>query len=176
MERVRQWHDLDRAATSSDAVRVVCGTSPDEAQQIVDGHVGAALEARRVARQPTGGCYHHHVGGGANLGGRGPAHDNGGMRAVGARLRADLRTRWVSWLAVALAIGLAGAVVLTAAAGARRTGTAFDRFREASHADDLYISAGSPRDPEVAALRRRARGAPHGRAGRPHRRHDGLRT
>jgi ABC-type lipoprotein release transport system permease subunit len=74
------------------------------------------------------------------------------MRAVRARLRADLRTRWVSWLAVALAIGLAGAVVLTAAAGARRTGTAFARFRAASHAEDLYISAGGPGDPEVAKL------------------------
>lgn len=72
------------------------------------------------------------------------------MRAVGARLRADLRSRWVSWLAVALAIGIAGAVVLTAASGARRTGTAFARFREASHADDLYISAGGPGDPDVA--------------------------
>lgn len=72
------------------------------------------------------------------------------MRAVRARLRADLRTRWVSWLVVALAIGLAGAVVLTAAAGARRTGTAFERFRAESHSEDLYISAGSPKDPEVA--------------------------
>ena len=76
------------------------------------------------------------------------------MRAVGARLRADLRTRWVSWLAVALAIGLAGAIVLTAAAGARRTGTAFERFRAESHADDLYISAGGPSDPDVAEVRR----------------------
>ncbi len=56
----------------------------------------------------------------------------------------------MSWLAVALAIGLAGAVVITATAGARRTGTAFARFREASHAEDLYISAGSPKDPDVA--------------------------
>ena len=34
--------------------------------------------------------------------------------------------------------------------GARRTGTAFARFRAESHAEDLYISAGSPKDPEVA--------------------------
>lgn len=65
-------------------------------------------------------------------------------------MRADLRTRWVSWLAVALAIGLAGAVVLTAAAGARRTGTAFERFRAESHSEDLYISAGGPNDPGAA--------------------------
>jgi ABC-type lipoprotein release transport system permease subunit len=72
------------------------------------------------------------------------------MRAVRARLRADLRNRWVAWLAVALAIGLAGAVVITAAAGARRTGTAFERFRAESHSEDLYISAGSAKDPDVA--------------------------
>jgi ABC-type lipoprotein release transport system permease subunit len=50
---------------------------------------------------------------------------------------------------VALAIGLAGAVVLTAAAGARRTATAFDRFVEQGHAEDLYFSIGRPTDPEM---------------------------
>ena len=41
-------------------------------------------------------------------------------------------------------------MVLTAAAGARRTGTAFSRMREANHAEDLYISAGGPNDPATA--------------------------
>jgi ABC-type lipoprotein release transport system permease subunit len=72
------------------------------------------------------------------------------MRAVGARLRADFRSRWVSWLALSLAIGLAGGIVFTSVAGARRTGTAFARFRAASHSEDLYISAGGPSDPMVA--------------------------
>jgi ABC-type lipoprotein release transport system permease subunit len=74
------------------------------------------------------------------------------MGAVWARVRSDLRRRWLAWLALALTIGFAGAVVLTAAAGARRTDTAFDRFREQGRAQDLYFSAGPPSDPEVRRM------------------------
>jgi ABC-type lipoprotein release transport system permease subunit len=62
---------------------------------------------------------------------------------------ADFRRRWVAWLGLALAIGLAGAVVLTAAAGARRTATAFDRFLDQGNAEDLSFSIGRPTDPEM---------------------------
>jgi ABC-type antimicrobial peptide transport system permease subunit len=56
-------------------------------------------------------------------------------------LRAEFRARWAAWLALALVVGLAGGVVLTAAAGAQRTGTAFARLLQASDAADVSIVA-----------------------------------
>ena len=43
------------------------------------------------------------------------------MTAVWMRFRSELRSRWLGWLAVAVLAGIAGGLVLTAAAGARRT-------------------------------------------------------
>ena len=43
------------------------------------------------------------------------------MAAVLARLRAELRRRWASWLGLALVAGLGGGVVLGLLAGAART-------------------------------------------------------
>ena len=62
------------------------------------------------------------------------------MRAVRACLRVELRTRWRSWVVLALFIGFAGGVVLTTAAGARRTASAYTRFLRASNAADLLVS------------------------------------
>ena len=62
------------------------------------------------------------------------------MASVWARARADLRSRWRAWMSLALLVGLIGAVVLAAAAGARRTQTAFGRFLAASRAPDALIS------------------------------------
>jgi hypothetical protein len=50
------------------------------------------------------------------------------LRVAWPVLRAEGRDRWGAWLALALVVGLAGGVVLTAAAGAQRTGTAFTRL------------------------------------------------
>ena len=55
-------------------------------------------------------------------------------------LRADLRQRWRSMLGLVLLIGLVSGVVLTAAAGARRTDTAYPRFLSRSRAADLLVS------------------------------------
>ena len=68
--------------------------------------------------------------------GPGPA-----LRVAGPVLRAEWRARWAGWLALALVVGLAGGVVLTAAAGAQRTGTAFARLLQASHAADVSVVA-----------------------------------
>ena len=57
-------------------------------------------------------------------------------------VRADLRRRWRTMLAMALLIGLVSGVVLVAAAGARRTDTAYPRFLSRSHAADLLVSPG----------------------------------
>ena len=55
-----------------------------------------------------------------------------------------LRVHWRAWLVVALLTGVAGAAVLAAAAGARRTETAYPRFLAWSHASDMLIApAGS---------------------------------
>jgi len=47
------------------------------------------------------------------------------MATVWLELRADLRQRWRALLSLALLLGLIGGVVLTTAAGARRTDTAY---------------------------------------------------
>jgi hypothetical protein len=59
--------------------------------------------------------------------------------AVWLTLRADLRRRWRPLLALALLLGLLGGVVLTAAAGARRTGTAYPRFLGWANASQVDI-------------------------------------
>ena len=79
-------------------------------------------------------------------------------------LRADLRLRWRSLLGLALLLGLTGGAVLTAAAGAQRTDTAYPRllaWANASQVDILpTVNTSVPGDyfaalgrlPQVAAL------------------------
>ena len=82
---------------------------------------------------------------------------------AGRVLRAEGRARWAAWLALALVVGLAGGVVLTAAAGGQRTGTAFARLLQASHAADVSVAVNGngqaydralARLPEVSGLAR----------------------
>jgi ABC-type lipoprotein release transport system permease subunit len=56
------------------------------------------------------------------------------------RLRAEARTRWRTWLGLGLIVGLLGGAVLTAAAGARRTDTAYSRLERSTNAADVLIS------------------------------------
>jgi hypothetical protein len=63
------------------------------------------------------------------------------LRVAWPVLRAELRARWGAWLGLALVVGLAGGVVLTAAAGAQRTGTALTRLLQTSHAADVDVVA-----------------------------------
>jgi FtsX-like permease family len=62
------------------------------------------------------------------------------MRAVVAVAAHELRTRWRAWVSMALLVAFAGGCVLTAAAGARRTGSAYQRFLVASKASDVLVS------------------------------------
>ena len=67
------------------------------------------------------------------------------MTVVWLILRADLRRRWPALLSLALLLGLIGGVVLTAAAGARRTYTAYPRllsWANATQADIIPESTG----------------------------------
>jgi hypothetical protein len=62
------------------------------------------------------------------------------VRAVLLLVAHELRTRWRGWAVLALLVALAGGAVLTAAAGARRTSSAYPRFLRASHASDLLVA------------------------------------
>ena len=59
--------------------------------------------------------------------------------AIWLTLRADLRGRWRPLLALALLLGLLGGVVLAAAAGARRTETAYPRMLASASASQVNI-------------------------------------
>jgi putative ABC transport system permease protein len=62
------------------------------------------------------------------------------MWAVCRLVAHELSARWRSWAGLALLAGLAGGVVLAAAAGASRTDTAYPRFLQASKAADVLVS------------------------------------
>lgn len=63
----------------------------------------------------------------------------------------DLRHRWRPWLALVLLIGLAGTAVLGAAAGARRTATAYARLVKDTNAFDVLVNPDSG-DTNFAAI------------------------
>jgi hypothetical protein len=67
------------------------------------------------------------------------------MRAVLRLVAHEFRGRWRGWTVLVLLLGLAGGAVLAAAAGARRTGSAYPRFLVASRASDVLIGPGGPR-------------------------------
>lgn len=73
-------------------------------------------------------------------------------------LRSELRRRGWAWLAVAVIGGLAGTFVLTAAAGARRTASAFTRFQHATRSPDFAFSPQGRADPGALARLRATRG------------------
>ena len=61
------------------------------------------------------------------------------------------RTRWRALVVLALMIGLTGAVVFAAVAGARRSASALDRFHDAGQTLDVFLSA-DVTTPEPPAL------------------------
>lgn len=64
------------------------------------------------------------------------------MAVVLARLRAESRARWRSWLALAVLAGLVGGGTIAALAGARRTETAYPRFVAGTNAFDVMFTNG----------------------------------
>jgi hypothetical protein len=102
------------------------------------------------------------------------------MAAVWIRLRAELRTRWRAWLALAALAGVAGGLVIATAAGARRTHSTVARWRAVTQTIDVWVGksrvysleadfARVERLPQVAEAARSADLAFWGRthAGRP---------
>jgi FtsX-like permease family len=65
------------------------------------------------------------------------------MSPILFRLRAEVRSNLWGWLAMSLLVGLAGGLVIAAAAGARRTETAVSRQAEASKVSDVSMPIGS---------------------------------
>jgi putative ABC transport system permease protein len=61
------------------------------------------------------------------------------MEMAWLALRADLRRRWRALLSLAVLLGLIGGVVLTAAAGARRTDTAYPRLLTWANATQVEL-------------------------------------
>ena len=57
------------------------------------------------------------------------------MRAVRVRARADLRQRFLSWLALALLVGITGGAAIAVASAAQRTDTAYTRFSRRPRAE-----------------------------------------
>src|SRR5947207_655001 len=73
------------------------------------------------------------------------------MTAIWLFLRAESRRRWRAWLSVALIVGVFAGGVMTAAAGALRTGSAYARFLDWSRAPDALVDA-EPYDRSFARL------------------------
>ena len=61
------------------------------------------------------------------------------MTAVWLLLRSQSRRRWRAWLSLALIVGVFAGGVMTAAGGARRTGSAYARFLDWSRAPDALV-------------------------------------
>src|SRR5438105_2688472 len=82
------------------------------------------------------------------------------MAAVWMRARSELRSRLAALLSLGLIVGVIGGVVLAAAAGARRTESAYPRLLQAEHAMDYVIDANGRHARAVARLARRVEHLP----------------
>jgi hypothetical protein len=74
------------------------------------------------------------------------------MAAVLMLIRSRLRRRWRAWVALSVLLGVAAGVVLTAAAGARRTDTAYPRYLEWARAEDVLVTTDDSLVPAVSHL------------------------
>src|SRR5205085_4687592 len=66
----------------------------------------------------------------------------------------DIRRRWRGMVVLTLLVGVVGAVVLAATAGARRSDSALTRFNRASRTAQLELTVGNPTPAQLAAFRR----------------------
>jgi hypothetical protein len=66
------------------------------------------------------------------------------MRTALYLSRAAVRRSWRTAVAVALIVGLLGAVALGALAGARRTASAYDRYQASINASDAFVNVPGP--------------------------------
>jgi hypothetical protein len=80
------------------------------------------------------------------------------MRSVGMLTRIRLRRRWLSVVVVAVVVAIAGGIVLTGLAGARRTRSALDRLGDRTRASNAAILLFDGPDPAFTARVRRLPG------------------
>jgi hypothetical protein len=73
------------------------------------------------------------------------------MTTVWLFLRAEARRRWRAWLSLALIVGVFTGGVVTTAAGALRTSSAYARFLDWSRAPDAVVDA-EPYNSSLARL------------------------
>ncbi|MDQ3147874.1 MAG: hypothetical protein M3R01_13260, partial [Actinomycetota bacterium] len=66
------------------------------------------------------------------------------MGAARYRAWSELRRRWRATAVLVVLVGLAGGVVLTTVAGARRTSSAYERFRQETRAGDIDVTTSDP--------------------------------
>lgn len=64
------------------------------------------------------------------------------MSSVWIRMRAELRGRWRAWFGLALLLGVFAGAIIAAAAGARRTDSAYPRFLKSQNAYDIAVPLG----------------------------------
>jgi hypothetical protein len=76
------------------------------------------------------------------------------MSAIALVARADLRRRWFATVAVAVLVGVVGAVVLSSLSGARRSNSALRRFNEYSRSGNLEVTPGRASPAQIAEFRR----------------------
>jgi hypothetical protein len=76
------------------------------------------------------------------------------MGAVRLLAASEIRRRWRSTIAIALLVGIVGAVVFATAAGARRSATALDRFNAEVRTSSLEVNIGVGSDAKVAQFAR----------------------
>jgi hypothetical protein len=83
------------------------------------------------------------------------------VEAAWYRASAVLRRRWRASLVLVALVGLAGGMVLTTVAGARRSSTAYERFRDETLAADLDVApAGDPEEIDIDLLRQQLAALP----------------
>src|SRR5438876_10497630 len=66
------------------------------------------------------------------------------MTTVWMRTRWELRSRFASFVVLGVIVGSIGGVVSAAAAGARRTDTAYERFLTTTRALDIIVTPNCP--------------------------------
>jgi hypothetical protein len=76
------------------------------------------------------------------------------VTAVWIRLRAELCSRWRSWLTLAVLAGLGAGIVSATVAGAKRTDSAASRYQATGHAFDVYVVRGEPSELDFSRIER----------------------
>lgn len=66
------------------------------------------------------------------------------------RVRAELRVHWREWIALGLLVGVLLGVIIAAAAGARRTSSAYPRLLAEARAADLTVDVFADEDVDIA--------------------------